>query len=443
MTDATEMGQLRARIDKLETENTALKRRESKGAAYRTRSVLAVLVLLIAALLAPAAVVSTWVRAELIDTDRFVSSLAPLAEKPAVQSFISDEVVRAIESNLDIEAVVHEAVVGLSSLDLPPQAATAFGLLEGPAVHGVQSILRTTVDQLVASPQFARVWETSLRQTHARAIAVIQGDPDGALQLSADGTLSIELGPVIAEVREQLVAQGVGLATLIPTIERSIPLVTSDALTGVRAGYMAAAAIGYWLPWVVLGLLIGGIALAHNRARATFGVGLGLSASLLLLLAGIGTGKLFFIATMSPAFMPAATAETLFSQVTLSVHAIAVALVVFSAIVAVAAWGFGRSRQARAIRTAVNRGFARARSGLDRVHLDTGRFGAWIDRVRPALWAIAVAVTVLVVFLNRPVTLAGVWGALAWFLVAVIAVELLRRPRSADPANSGAMQQFS
>lgn len=443
MSETGELAQLRERLDALESENTDLKQAKGRPAGARSRTAAAVILILLAALLAPAAVVSTWVRAELIDTDRFVSGLAPLAEKPAVQSYIADEVVVAIEGSLDIEAVVHDAVSGLKALDLPPQATAAFGLLEGPAVHGIQSILRTTVDRMVASPQFAQIWEVALRQTHARAIAVIQGDPNSAVQLSGDGTVSIELGTIIAEAKTLLVAQGVDLATLIPEIDKSIPLVTSDSLTQVRTAYSFATAVGYWLPWLVLALLVGGIAIATRRSRAALGAGIGLAASFLLLLAGIGTGKVFFLATVSPAFMPVATAEALFGQVTLNIHAILVALVVLSCVIALAAWLFGGSRQARAIRGAANRGFARLRGGLDRLHLDPGPVGTWVDRLRPAIWFVAVAVTVLAVFLNRPISLAGVTAALVWLVVALVAVELLRRPRGPEAEKPGATQQIS
>lgn len=441
MGEQTEVTQLRARLGALERENSTLRQRRSGGA--RARSLLAVVLLVLCALLAPVAVVGTWVRAELVDTDRFVSGLAPLAEKPEIQAFIAGEVVSAVEDSLDIEAVVHDAVTGLSALDLPPQAALAFGMLEGPAVHGIHSILSSTVERMVESPQFARIWETALRETHARAIAVIQGDPNAALQLAADGTLSIEIGSVIAEAKDLLVAQGVGLAAHIPEVDRSIPLVSSESLTAVRTGYGFATDVGYWLPWVVLGLLVAGVGLARNRTRAALGAGLGLAASFVLLLAGIGTGKLFFLAAMSPAFMPTSTAETLFVQVTLNMHAILVALTVLCVLIAVAAGLFGESRQARAIRGAANRGFDRMRNGLDRLHLSTGTFGTWVDRLRPAIWAIAVAGTVLTIFLNRPVSLGVVFGALSGLLALVLAVELLRRPTALAAQNPGAAQQIS
>lgn len=434
------------RLTALERENTKLKRKQDRPRGARSRGTLAVVLLLLAALLAPVAVVGTWVRAELVDTTKFVDTLAPLAEHPSVQTFIADEVVDAIDASVDFEGIVHEALAGISSLNMPEQAAAAITLLEGPAVQGIHSVVRTTVDKLVTSPQFADVWEVALKQTHSQFVSVMQGDPQSAIQLSETGTISVELGTIIAEVKALLVGQGVDIANLIPEIDKSIPIVTDDALVQARTGYALAVSAGYWMPWIVLGLLVAGVLVAVNRSRAAAWAGIGLAASFLLTLAGLGTGKVFFIATASPAFMPRSTAEALFTQVTLSMQSILVALTVLAGLIAISAWLFGRSRQAIAIRGAMNRGFDRARAGLDRMHLSTGAFGVVLDKIRPAVWVVAVAATVLFVFTNRPISLPSVVWSLVVLVVVLVLVELLRRPEqvAASPeveAVSGDMQQ--
>lgn len=58
--------------------------------------------------------------------------------------------------------------------------------------------------------------EASLRLSHERALAVIQGDPDALLALESDGTVSVRLDPIIAAVRDALVERGVELAEAIP-----------------------------------------------------------------------------------------------------------------------------------------------------------------------------------------------------------------------------------
>ena len=108
--------ELEARIAKLEAENAALRSvgitatpvegtdaaspppRESRR---RGRTVAAVVLVVVALLLAPVAVISAWARIQLVDTDQFVATFAPLAEEPAVQSYIGDQVTAAIEEQVD------------------------------------------------------------------------------------------------------------------------------------------------------------------------------------------------------------------------------------------------------------------------------------------------------------------------------------------------------
>lgn len=432
--DANEdLDALRTRVEELETQNRALQdaRTRGKRGGARARAALAVVLVLLAALLAPIAVIGGWARAELVDTDRFVQTFAPLAEKPAVQSFVSDQVVGAIDGSVDIDALVNEIFDGIDELGLPPRAAAAAGLLRGPAAEGVRSMIRTAVERLVASPQFAGIWSGTLRETHSRAIAMLQGDPNTALQLADDGTISLQLGSVIAEVKRALDAQGMTFADRIPEVDRSIPILASDSLVLMRTLYQLSVAVGTWLPWLVLGLLALGVAVAGNRLRTLAWGGLALTASLLLLAGGLGIGRVFFVGSVSPSIMPAGTAEALFGQLTELMRASVTAFVVLAVLIAIGAWLFGASRPAVAIRGAGERGFARIRAAADRAGMNPGGFGRILDRWRSALLIGAVLVTVLVLFLQRPASAGSVIGALAAMLLVLALVELLRRPDAA------------
>lgn len=386
------------------------------------------MLLVVAALLAPVAVLGSWARFQLVDTERFIATFAPLAEDPAVQSFVSDQVVSAIDEHLDIDGLVGSVFEGIDALDLPPRAAAAVRLLEGPAAQGIHAMIDDSVAGIVASPQFARLWSTVLQQTHAHGIAVIQGDPDAALQLSDDGTLSLELNTVIQSVKTQLIDTGFQMGSLIPEIDRSIPILTSDSLVLVRAVYQVAVALGAWLPWLVLGLLVAGIALARNRTRMLMWTGIGMAVSLLIFAAGLGVGRMFFLSAVSPVVMPASTAEAIYGQLIELMGSVITALVVLSVAIAVGAWLFGASRPARAIRAGGGRQLARVRTAADQAGLDPRGFGHAVDRWRPALIFIIVALGILAIFLSRPVTMGMVVGTLLVVLLALLAVEVIRRP---------------
>lgn len=437
MSQADDVVSLRARIEELESQNETLRASAddasapgggSRGGAARTRTAFAVVFVLLAALIAPVALLGGWARYELVDTERFVQTFAPLAEKPEVQSFIADQVVTAIDENVDIDGLVRSLFEGIESLDIPPKAAAAVGLLEGPAAQGVRSMIRTSVDGIVTSPQFARLWNGVLRQTHAQAIAVIQGDPDAAIQLSSDGALTLELGTVIASVKQQLLSQGMRFASLIPVVDRSIPILNSDSLLLVRSVYQLSVAAGTWLPWLTLGLLVAGVVVSRRRLRTLAWGGVALALSFLLLASGLGIGKLFFVSTVSPSIMPASTADVVFGQLTELMSSIVTALTMLALLIAVGAWLFGSTRPAVAIRTAGDRGLSKVREASDRAGLDPRGFGRAVDRWRPAILVLAVAGGVLIIFLSRPVTVGAVVGTLVVLLIVLLLVELIRRP---------------
>src|SRR5215207_1755909 len=203
---ASEDGDLEARIARLEAENAALRADQDAagGAAAASaggrperrrwgRTAAAVVLVVVGLLLAPVAVISAWARLELVDTERFVATFAPLADDPAVQAYIADEVTAAIEEQVDIPGLTADLFDGLEALDLPPRAVTALGLLEAPATQGLQSLVSGIVDRVVESDAFADVWATALRVSHRQFVAAIQGDPDAALSIGGDGTISVQL----------------------------------------------------------------------------------------------------------------------------------------------------------------------------------------------------------------------------------------------------------
>lgn len=395
---------------------------------FSWRSVFAAMFVLISIVLAPAAVMGAWARVQLVDTERFVQTFAPLAESPAVQELIVDQVVLGIEESIDLDGLVTDVFSGLAALDLPDQARAALPLLEGPAVQGIRSMMRTGVTTLVESQQFADLWAATLRETHSQVIAVIQGDPDALVQLSSDGTLSVSLKKVIEGTKEYLADQGIGFADSIPVIDRSIPIVASDALVLVRVGYQLSTAVGYWLPWIALGALALGVLVARNRARTLALAGAGLTVAFLTLVVGLKVGEAIFASAVSPSIMSAAAAHAIFGQLTMTTFSTLTALIVLSLALAIGAWMSGRSPWAVALRDASDLGFSAVRTAADAKGLNPGRLGRVLERWRRAIVVAVVAIGVAVLFMNRPIQLAGVITTILVVLLVLIVIEVLRRP---------------
>lgn len=437
--------ELEARIAALEAENAALRADRVSGGDARGadaaasvegkparrrwgRTTAAVVLVVIGLLLAPVAVISAWARLQLVDTDRFVSTFAPLAEDPAVQAYIGDQVTVAIEEQVDIPGLTADLFDGIRELDLPPRAENALGLLEGPATQGLQSLVSGVVDRVVQSPAFADVWATALRVSHRQFVAAIQGDPDAALSIGGEGTISVQLGPVIAAVKDRLEEQGVGFASAIPVVERSIVVAQNDAFVLVQTVYTLAVAAGTWIPWISLLLLIAGVLLARRRAAALVWTAGGLALSMLILASGVGIGRAFFLGAVSPSIMPADAAGALYDGLVELMLSTILAIFVLALFVAVIAWFSGPWRPARAVRGFAESGFASVRRSAAAHGVTTGSFGVVLDRWRVPVYVAIAVIASVVVLLNRPVTISGVTWTVVVALLAVLLVELLRRP---------------
>lgn len=362
------IAELQSRLAALEEENAALRGGLPAPAVaapapvrrHRTwgRTLLAAVLITLGALLAPVAVIATWTHVQLTDTERFVNGFAPLADDPAVQAVVTAQVVDVIGEQIDIPALTSDVIDGIIDLGTGERATRALELLKGPAAEGVQSLVTTVVTRFVESDAFADVWASALRVTHSQVTGALQNDPSAAVTLGEGGTIGIELAPIIDRVKEVLIDQGIGFASSIPAVDRTVVVATSDALPTVQLAYGLAVAAGLWLPWIAIALLIAGALVAHRRSVATIVSALALAASMLVLIAGFAVGRVFFDAAMRSGPIPSDAAGVMYETLAGPMRDTAVAVLVLAVAVAVVTWfsgPFGVPRRLRAAATACRR----------------------------------------------------------------------------------------
>src|SRR5690606_33736974 len=115
------------------------------------RAIVSALCIVIAGILVPVTIVSTWTRAQLVDEAAFVQTFAPLADDPGVQELVIQQSTAAINESLDVESFTDDLFDGLARLDLPPAALRALELLRRPAASGLQNLIENTVTRVVES----------------------------------------------------------------------------------------------------------------------------------------------------------------------------------------------------------------------------------------------------------------------------------------------------
>jgi len=170
------------------------------------------------------------------------------------------------------------------------------------------------------------------------------------------------------------------------------------------------------------------VLVAKRRSNALVWTAGGFALTMAMLAAGIGVGRAFFIGTVSPSIMPADTAEVAYDGLLELMFSTIVALLVLSVLIALIAWFSGPSRPARAARGFAGAGFSSVRRSAAAHGVTTGAFGVWLDRWRGFVYSAIAVVASVAVLLSRPVTLGAVITIVLLALLAVLLVELLRRP---------------
>jgi len=440
--DRTTAVDLPGRVAELEAENAALTAKLAADASTpsprprgpRWRGAVASLLIVLAALLTPVAIVSGWARVLLSDTDAFVATYSPLIQNPRVQDYLTDQIVDAIDAKLDIDGTVNQVFDGIGENLQRPAVRLALDALRQPAADGVRSTIHGVAARVVTSDAFAQVWRESLRLSHSQAVATLNGEQSSVT--ITDQGLGLRLAPLIAAVKDVLAQQGFALASRIPEIDRTIVLVRSDSLIQVQLGYRAALATGYWLGVVVLVLFVGGVLVSVRRWLATIWAAVGLGLGAALVLAGVGIGRVVAQASIPTSVMPNDVLLIFFDTVVAAVNDLATATVVLALVVAVVAWLAAPLRAPAAVRDAwasLTRGL---RTRGDAHGLSTGKVGEWLHAQRVVLRVAVGVLAGLVLGLNRPLSAGLVVGTAVAAVVVLVVLNLLERPPDPPAAAS-------
>ncbi|TXS42954.1 hypothetical protein [Streptomyces sp. OR43] len=400
-----ELEALRARVAQLEARAPARSR-------LRLRSFFAVLLILVAAVLTPLSVLSSWASSVAGDTDRYVDMMEPLASDPDVQAAVTARVTAAVMTHLDVDALLAD----VAPADRPV-VDKALEKLGGPLTTGVTDFVHGTVQRFVTSDAFERVWSDLNRRAHASVVKALTGEGGGAVELAGD-TVTLDLAPVIDRVKQRLVDRGLTVAERIPEIHTDFTLLTSDSVGKAKKGFRALELLGFWLPVFTLVVAAGGVLLAVRRRRALVTAALAVAVGAALLGLGLWAGRAFYLDSLPPhVSQPAAGAvfDTLAGYLRAGVRLV----VTVGVVVALAAWLTGGGRAAGRVMAMWSGGIGAVR---DAAGFTGGPVGRWVHRARrPLNWTVVVVAVAVLLAWDRPTGLVTVWIALcALFVLAVV-----------------------
>jgi hypothetical protein len=416
-------------LERLRAETAEL-RRQAAGMPRRRRfswrTLVAVVLIVLGCVIAPVAVLGVWAGNQVSDTSRYVATVEPLIHDPAIQNVLTDKITNQITSRLNLTGTIHQASAQLNSKGLTRISSllTTFG----PQIAGaVTGFVHSTVHTVISSQAMANAWVQVNTVAHQALVKLLSGQGGGPLT-SSNGQITLNLGPLVAVAKQNLVARGFSLANNIPSVNATVPLFQAKELGKAQAGYRLITTLKIVLPILALALLAGGVYAARRRRRALIGAGLGLAASMLVLAIGLLIARSIYLSSVPSNVLPADAAAAAYDAL---VHFIRIGLrvvLLVGLVVAIGAFFTGPSRTAVQTRSGLRSGIAWIRRYGERRGVSTGPVGQWTYLHRKLLRVAVVALAALIlVFWGQPTGLVVI-VLVVILLVLLGLIELIGRP---------------
>jgi hypothetical protein len=360
-------------------------------ARRRGRQTVAAVLVVVSCVLAPLAVAAIWLRNEILDTDRYVETVTPLASNPAIIDAAAAELTATLFANVDVEETAREA--------LPERAQ----FLAAPLAAGIRVLTEQLAVRALESDVFENVWIQANRVAHRQVDAVLTGG--GEVVSTEDGRVVLDLTAIVTEVREMLHDRGVTLFDSIPINKLALRFELFDAkgLEQAQRGVALLNALAWTLPFLALALAGVGIWLSEHRRRTVVRWGIGTAIAMALMAAGIGLGRSVYLDTVVSESLPENAAAATFDTMVRFLRQGLRFVLVLGLVVAVATWISGPGTVATRVRTTFGDVFGGLGDRAEAQGWDFGPFGRWVYRYRSALRVAGVLVVLLfLVFAYRP-----------------------------------------
>lgn len=217
---------------------------------------LATLAVVLATVLVPLGITSTWLSLRVDSTEAYVDTVAPLANDPELRAALADEVADAA-----VAAITGNVPAALlpDSLDAGARAAT---------------------QRVVENDGFPEFWRKANADAHEEFLAIVhERDKD----VVADGYVFIDVGPLLDDVLADFVAElGLGDTIDLPPQTLLVPVVPESRLEQARGAYQALDFLAFWVPLGWAALVAFALVVARGLqgrlrtgAAAAFGVAIG------------------------------------------------------------------------------------------------------------------------------------------------------------------------
>jgi hypothetical protein len=325
---------------------------------WRGRSIVSLLLFVLATLLAPLAVVGHWGHTTITDTEAYLETVGPLAADPEVQAAIGAVVTDAV-----IQQVDAKELVGGFLTDLLPNDQLAEALA-GPLSSGVNQVIAGAVERFLTSDAFQTAWFALNTAAQRSLIAALEGDPEGVVQIQGPDVV-LDISSLLEVVQKALVDQGIDVAAkvTVPEVDKQIVVMSSPAFEQLRTIWAFTNPLLSFILLLVALLFTVSVLLATRRARTTVAVGVVVFVLGMALQLSLAWAESQFTNAFSGTIFEAASIVFFQSFLTNLLEGL-VSMILLGVILVIVGWFAGRTDSALRTRAALVRGYADMASRL-------------------------------------------------------------------------------
>ncbi|WP_416960772.1 hypothetical protein [Streptomyces sp. Agncl-13] len=395
-------------------------RRRGSAAVRITRKTASAVLIVLTCVLVPVALLTVWVHDIALDTDRYVTTVSPLASNPAIEDAAVKRITAAADVRVDGSQAAADIATWLQSQGLPPRAAQSLKGLGPQLDSAVNDTVEKVATRFVRGDRFERIWTNANRRAHSAVVHALTGEGRGAVSTNG-GTVTLDVGEAVDQVRQSLVDAGLSPAAKIPDVDKQMVLLQSDQLKKIRKGAHLLDVLGNWFPVFVVVIGAAGVLLAHRRRRALARTALGAAFACLVVAVVLVVARRYYLDHLPPQVQSEAAAAAVFDTLLRFLRVSLRTAIVLGVVIALGAYLIGPGRLPLAVRGASERTADSAARWAYARQIRTGRAGIWAEAHRRWIALASLLIVALVFALwNHPTVLTIL--LLVVILLAVLAL---------------------
>jgi hypothetical protein len=258
----------------------------------RGRHILVWVLIVLASVIALIAIMTVWVKRQVLDDHAWRAANTQVIENPKVQAALATYLVNQLYDNVNVEAALRQRLPS----QLKPLAA--------PIAAGLEQPLTATATRVLGRPRVQQLYVNASSVAHDKLVNVLENKTGHGIS-TGNGVVTLDLRQLVLQLGQR-VGLPASLLDRIPASVGTITIMRSNQLAAAQKGVRAIRVLSVWLAILVFAMYALAIYLARGARRAALrDVGWALIViGLIVLIVRRATGNYAVDALASPTYKP-------------------------------------------------------------------------------------------------------------------------------------------